>query len=138
MSRINPTRVVRVLSDAVAMGDEAAAAKWKISTKTVERYRKRAAEQPELSADVRENHRRIEKTLSQMRVEFMRDALASMLTKLEGATLYEVAGAMKIVGDLHQVALAVAAEENGDERSCCADSKAAEDAGSYSSAQAAH
>src|SRR4051812_43064420 len=95
-----------------------------MSTRTVERYRARMAGDKELAAAVREKNASIQHDLAVMRISFLRKALAEMETKLPKASLYEVAGAVKIVGELHQVAMAV-----DDERPDSPDPEAAEAAG---------
>ena len=103
----DPDRAACVLADAIVLGDRVAARKWQMSTRTVERYRARMSADKELAAAVREKNASIEQDLSVMRIAFLRKALAEMEAKLPDATLFEVAGAVKIVGELHQVAMAV-------------------------------
>lgn len=124
MTERDPERVACVLADAFVLGDQAAARKWSMSTRTVERYRVLAKTDPKLSAAVAERNATVQHDLSVLRVAFLRDALQALRDKLPDGTLYEVAGAIKIVGELHQTALMVS-----DERPDEPDASAAEDEG---------
>lgn len=105
--RLDPERVACVLADALVLGDASAARKWCISKGTVQRYRRVASKQPALIAAVAAKNVEVQHELATLRVAFLREALNEMRTKMKDATLYEVAGAVKIVGELHQVAMAV-------------------------------
>lgn len=106
---LDPDRIAWVLLDAIALGDGAAARKWNVSRRTVERYRARMREDKELAALVAEKKSDAEVELSAMRVRFMRRAIDAMERKVMAgdATVYEIAGAIKVVGELHLVALSV-------------------------------
>lgn len=119
-------RVAEILVDAFTLGDGSAARKWRTSTRTIRRYRARLRTEPELAAIVREKREDAEEELSALRVRFLRKALGVLEKKIEAenATVYEIAGAVKIVGELHQVAEAI-----GDDGSDVEDPGAAQDAG---------
>lgn len=133
---VDPDRLAWVVLDAIALGDAAAARKWNVSRRTVERYRERSRNDKDLAAAVAEKKRHEESDLANLRVRFLRRALGVLEAKIqsEGATVYEIAGAVKIVGELHQVAMAV-----DDERPDSTDPEAAEaEGGSDSAPYAAH
>lgn len=111
----DPDRAALILADANVLGDAAAATKWKVSLRTVARYRARASAEPGLAQLVREKQTEDARTLSELRVAYMRDALEAMRGKLESASLFEVAGSIKIVGELHQVAEALAEDDEDDD-----------------------
>lgn len=100
----DPERAALILSDAMVLGDKPAARKWTISERSIQRYRARMRTDAALSARVAENNAGIQRDLATLRVAFLRDALSEMRAKLKDASLYEVSGAVKIVGELHQVA----------------------------------
>lgn len=102
-------RIAWILLDALVLGDGPAARKWKCSRRSVERYRARMRIDCELAALVEEKKAGMEVELSAMRVRFLRRALTVLEAKIQkdDATVYEIAGAVKIVGELHQVGLAV-------------------------------
>lgn len=123
---LDQERVAWILLDALALGDGSAARKWKVSRRTVERYRSRMRSEPELAAIVEEKRAGTEVELSALRVRFLRKALTRLETKVDDpeASLHEIAGAVKIVGELHQVSEALS-----DERPDSPDPEAAEAAG---------
>lgn len=112
-----------VLADAVVLGDKAAARKWGCSERSVRRFRQAMGKDPELTALVRGHMAEAQHDLAVLRVSFLRDALVAMKNKFADASLEEIASAMKVVGELHQVAMAV-----GDERPDSPDQDAAETA----------
>ncbi len=118
---VDPERVASVLADAMVLGDSSAARKWRISKRTVQRYRSVASKEPRLVAAVAAKNAEVQHDLATLRVAFLREALQTMREKMKDATLYEVAGALKVVGELHQVAMAV-----DDERPDAPDPEAAE------------
>lgn len=123
--QLDRERMAWVLLDALSLGDNVAARKWKLCARTVQRYRERMRIDPELSSVVAEKAAGVEVELASLRVRFLRKALRELETKITApeATVYEIAGAVKIVGELHQVSEAL-----GDERSDGEDPNAAEDA----------
>lgn len=110
-ARVDPDRVSNILVDAFALGDSATARKWRISTRTVKRYRARMKEDPALRAIVVEKNKEVSHDLATLRVAFLRDGLQALRDKLPTGSLYEIAGAVKIVGELHQTALMVNDDE---------------------------
>jgi hypothetical protein len=120
----DPERAAMVLADAMALGDKGAAKKWDLSIRTIANYRARLKNEPELARLFAERKRERHRDLATMRVAFLRRAIRVMTKKLDAATLHEVAGAVKIVGELHQVSEAL-----GDDGSAGEDPEAAEDAG---------
>lgn len=127
--RLDPEHVACVLADAFVLGDASAARKWRISKRTVQRYRSVASKDPKLTAAVAAKNVEVQHELSTLRVAFLREALQVMREKMKDATLYEVAGAVKVVGELHQVASVVE-----DERPDSPDPEAAQAEGSSTSA----
>lgn len=120
----DPHRAALVLADAMALGDKPTARKWAISTRTVERYRERAKSDKGLAELVAEKRRAVERDLAELRVIFMREAIDQLRAKMPKANVRAIAGALKIVGELHQVAMAV-----DDERPDSPDPEAAPDEG---------
>lgn len=106
MSLLDDEHMSDVLADAVDLGDIMAAKRWGICTRTVRRYRVAMNASPELSAKVVEKRKSAQRELSDMRVAFLREALSILRDKLPKANVYSVAGAIKIVGDLHLAATA--------------------------------
>ncbi len=104
---VDPDRIALVLADALVLGDKAAAKKWCISKRTVQRYRAVAAKDPKVAAIVAAMRQDVQHDLATLRIAFMRDALVVMREKFEDASLDEMASAFKVVGELHQVATAV-------------------------------
>jgi hypothetical protein len=110
---LDPERVAEILVDAYALGDAPAARKWSCSRRTVERYRARLKTDKVLAAIVQEKRELAEEELATLRVRFLRKALVVLEKKITKAkaTVFEVAGAVKIVGELHQLALEVEDDE---------------------------
>jgi hypothetical protein len=100
-------RALRVLVDAFDLGDATACQRHGISVRTLERYRVRLKGDPQLSEAVAQKKEELERDWRQAR----RRALRSGITKLEQLIqaaevkqLRDVAGAVKILGDLEVVA----------------------------------
>jgi hypothetical protein len=96
-------RAARVLVDAFALGDRTAADRWKISEKTVRRYRARLETDPELSALVLQKKAREEHDWRVSRMRLLRATMARLEALVADAKveqLRDVAGVLKIVGDL--------------------------------------
>lgn len=109
---IDNDRIAWVLLDAIALGDGPAARKWGITRRTVERYRALAKTDHELSDLVAEKRLVAEAELSTLRVRFLRRALCRLEKKImrRATTVLEIAAAVKIVGELHQVSEALTDE----------------------------
>jgi len=103
----DPDRAALILVDAMALGDRSASRKWGVSTRTVERYRARMSSDPALADLVREKKRGTERELAEMRIAFMREALSVLSEKIRSANVRSVAGALKIVGELHQTSMVI-------------------------------
>lgn len=129
---IDREHVASVIIDAASFGDREAARRWSVSTRTVRRYRVTLRTDKELAAFVREQLDAQEAELGALRVRFLRKALMEMERRLDHAdtTLPEIAEAVKVVGELHQVAEAMDGGSDGD------DSEADEAPGSGIEAQA--
>jgi hypothetical protein len=113
----DPDRAALVLVDATEMGDKLAARKWGISLVTVWRYRNRLKTDAQLKELVREKRAESEHDLATLRVAFLRDVIAKMREVIASASvenLHDLAGAAKVVGELHQVAMAVDDAERPD------------------------
>jgi len=102
-------RIASVLIDAAAYGDVQAARKWAVCTRTIRNYRVRLRTDAELAGFCREQIEAQEAELGALRVRFLRKALAEMERRLSKAetTLLGIAEAVKVVGELHQVAEAM-------------------------------
>jgi len=99
-------RAVRVLLDAAAVGDSAACKRHGISERTLQRYRERVGADPELTAVVAEKKNAEEAGWSASRRRFLRSAIAkleAMIAEAGPDQIREVAGAIKIVGELEVV-----------------------------------
>jgi len=130
-------RMALVLADAFVLGDRPAARKWNVSTRTVERYRARMKTDKALSDLVAEKNAAIQHDLATLRVSFLREALVEMRAKLKEGSLYEVAGAVKIVGELHQTATVVDDERPDDPQPSSAEDEGGS-GGTASGSQPAH
>jgi hypothetical protein len=103
---VDPVRLVEILVDAACLGDTLAAQKWKITTRTVERYRVRAAADPQLSGPVAEKIRVETPDWATVRLRFLIKATAKLEMLVEKAqveNMRDVTGAVKIIGELHVV-----------------------------------
>ncbi len=103
----DPDRAALVLADAMALGDKVAARKWGIHYNTVCNYRARLKTDPELVRLWKEKRSSVERDLAELRVVFMREAIDQLRAKVATANVRSIAGALKIVGELHQVSMMV-------------------------------
>lgn len=125
----DPDRAALVLADAMVMGDNGAARKWRLSRQTVLNYRKRMKTDSQLLQLYKEKTESTQRDLAELRVIFMREAIEQLRAKVGSADVHAIAGALKIVGELHQFALAV-----DDERPDSPDPEIQEAEGGLSSA----
>lgn len=113
----DPQFVALVLADAAVIGDEAAAKRHNMTTRTVERYRAKAATDTALSGIVGEKKAEYRTSLRDELVATTRAGLARMRALLEIETdLHKAAGAVKIASDALgalQVREAVLPEDDG-------------------------
>jgi hypothetical protein len=103
----DPEWLTNLVVDAYAIGELAAAKRNGVSRSTVCRAKTKVKDDPALAAMVKEKLAESSHDLGILRVQFLREALAAATLKLPSATLYETAGAIKIVGELHQTAMMV-------------------------------
>ena len=127
-ARVDLEYASNVLVDAIALGDTSAAKKWGLNRRTIQRYRVHSREWPELAEMVRQKNAEVTHDLATLRVQFLRDALQELRKKLPEGSIYEVTGAIKIVGELHQTAMMV-----DDERFDAPSQEATETAGGVAS-----
>jgi hypothetical protein len=101
--------IASVLTDAAAYGDREAARKWRVSVRSVQRYRAQLSTDAELAGFVADRLKTFEAELGALRVRFLRKALAEMERRIakDDTKLEEIAEAVRIVGELHQVAEAM-------------------------------
>lgn len=101
MARINKQTVARVLVDANALGDEAAARKHGVSVRSVERYRARMREDPELAGLVATKNREAEAGWHAARSKTLRTIMRRLeeLAKDE-KDIDKLSRAAKAVGDI--------------------------------------
>jgi hypothetical protein len=101
--------IASVLTDAAAYGDREAARKWRVSVRSVQRYRAQLSTDSELAGFVAERLKSFEAELGALRVRFLRKALAEMERRLakDDTKLTEIAEAVRVVGEMHQVAEAM-------------------------------
>ncbi|MFA5053414.1 MAG: hypothetical protein WC565_05110 [Parcubacteria group bacterium] len=117
-------RLARIIVDALDMGDKLAAENAGVCVRSVERYRSKMAEDPELAALVAEKRKSAnaisEEAWHKTRVRFLRSAVAKLeelVADAKPTQIRLVAGAIKIVGELHTEAITFAAAGDGlDER----------------------
>ena len=112
-SQFDRERAIQILVDAAAVGDETACAHWKVSGKTLQRYRKRLADDPELSRAVRMKSQELDREWRTARRRFLRRAIGKLEALVEQATvgqMRDVTGAIKILGELEITAGMVADE----------------------------
>lgn len=99
----DPERAARILVDAIALGDKTAAARHKVSEKTVGRYRSRLATDQELSEAVQRISREADKGWHVARARFLRRSLEKLIELVENATpeqMKDVTEALRVVGEL--------------------------------------
>jgi predicted DNA-binding transcriptional regulator YafY len=102
-------QIATILLHAAAFGDAEAARRFHVSTRTIRRYRVRLQTDADLAAHVREQTDAHEAELGAHRVRFLRKALAEMERRLglPDTKLTEIAEAVRVVGEMHQVAEAM-------------------------------
>jgi len=107
-------RISEILVDSIALGDAAARAKWKISPRSLERYHARVRTDRKLAEAVDRKKLHQEADWAEVRLAFLRKAIGKLHVMLDGADIdhmRDVAGAIKIVGDLHVVSGALSVEQ---------------------------
>jgi hypothetical protein len=106
---IDRERIASILIDAAAYGDRGASRRWNVAVRTIRNYRVKLRQDPELAAFCREQLDTQEAELGALRVRFLRKALDEMERRLSHAdtTLPDIAEAVRVVGELHQVAEAM-------------------------------
>lgn len=117
---LTPDDIARLVADALTVGNDEAAARWNVSVRTVERHRAKAVATPladgSLSAVVAKN---LEVTAGEWRdvaVEFLRKGIAKLGALIDQAgkeQIRDVAGAVKIVGELQVVREALGVDQPG-------------------------
>lgn len=115
--------MARIIVDAVEMGEKYAAEYWGVCDRTVRRYRQIVPTDPELAALVDEKRRthsqEAEAEWRKTRVRFLCRAVGTLERLLENADAKQIrtiAGAIKIVGELHTTQQALAEDDVSDER----------------------
>jgi hypothetical protein len=96
-------QMTRVITDAAILGNEHAAKKHGIAERSVQRYKNRCAQDPELAAMVAAKKKKIDDDWRDEAVSFLRTAVAKLeklVATATGEQIREVAGAIKIVGEL--------------------------------------
>ena len=99
-------RASEVIVDALLLGDDQAAARHNVATRTVKRYRARMRTDAALAQVVSAKKARVEQDWTDARRRFLRRAIAKLEQLIDGAKpeqIREVAGAIKIVGELDVV-----------------------------------
>lgn len=97
----NRDRAARILIDAIAFGDKTACKQWKITVRTLVRYRARLDTDPKLAELVREKGKVADAHWSKARLRFLRKAIARAEMLLDDATsLPEVVEAIGTIGEL--------------------------------------
>ena len=96
--------MARVLADAVTLGDEVAAKRHGISPRSVQRYRALAKSDDRLTGAVAAKKKAVDDDWRDSAVQFMRTSIAKLEELVAAAgpdQIREVAGAIKIVGELN-------------------------------------
>ena len=102
----NPERASEVLVDAILLGDGPAATRHNVSLRSIQRYRVRARSDAALAELVASKKAKVEQDWTDARRRFLRRAIAKLEQLIDGAKpeqIREVAGAIKIVGELDVV-----------------------------------
>lgn len=105
---MDPDRTVRIVIDAAEMSDKLASEYWNVGERTIQRYRQMVATDPAL-ANLYEEKRKTasavhEEAWKSTRLRFLRKSVAKLEQLVDQADVKQirvVAGAIKIVGDLH-------------------------------------
>lgn len=104
MPAFDRDRAARILVDAIALGDKAAADKWQVSEKTIQRYRERMQSDPDLSAFVQSILAAEAREWRKVRLNFLRTSIAKLTTLVEAASepkhIRDVSEAIRVVGEL--------------------------------------
>lgn len=112
--KLTPEQVAQLVADSLTVGTAAAAHAWKVSPRTVERYRAKVEAGGPLTASVA---KKLEATNSEWRdvaVSFLRRGIAKLGTLIDQAgtdQIRDVAGAVKIVGELQVVREALGVDQ---------------------------
>lgn len=112
-----PERAAAIVAEAMYVGDKAAAKRWHVSVRTVERYRARVAADATLAALVERKTKALETEWTQEAVAFLRTGLRKLRELAEDCKvdqIRDVAGAIKIVGELQVVREALGGEQPGE------------------------
>jgi len=99
----NRDRAARILVDAISLGDKTACRQWKITERTLVRYRARLDTDPKLVELVREKGKVADAHWSKARLRFLRKAIAKLEDLVDQAKpdqISDVAEAIRVVGDL--------------------------------------
>ena len=102
-TKLNRERAACVVVDAISFGNRTAAKRHSISEKTVQRYRARLAEDPELSDLVAAKGRAAENGWHFARARFLRRSLNKLEKLVQAATVdhfEQITEAIKAVGEL--------------------------------------
>jgi len=111
MARIDTDKAATILADALVMGDEAAAKRNGVTSRTIRKYRALLPSDPALSAAFRLKKSALDEARDEERLEWDRERrrfLRASIAKLEELVakansvehIHPVAGAVKIVGEL--------------------------------------
>ena len=107
-------RAIRILLDAQDMGDATACKRHKITVRTLERYRRRLVDDPELSQAVALKKAEIEQGWRRERLAALRTGLRKLdelFAKASMKQLRDLVGGVKILGEL-QVASEVLSDDS--------------------------
>ena len=102
-------RIASILLDAASFGDREAARRWSVSARTIRSYRVRLRTDEQLAGICREAIDTQEAELGAHRVRFLRKAIAELERRLtqSDTTMADIAEAVRVVGEMHQVAEAM-------------------------------
>lgn len=128
----NRDRAARILIDAIAFGDKTACKQWKITERTLVRYRARLDTDPKLAALVREKGKVADAHWSKARLRFLRKAIEKLEKLIDAAKvdqLADVSDAIRVVGELDIAAQVLNGDSDGADREGPQPPADAEDAG---------
>lgn len=106
MARLDYDRVATILVESIYFGDVPTAKRWGLSTRTIERYRKRLNEDDKLSGFVALKKERFESNWAEEIPAAIRNGTRFLIKSFQEAdpkdadSIHAVAGAMKILAEI--------------------------------------
>ena len=110
---------VRAIADATVMGDKEACKLHGISTATIYRYREKLRGSPDLIEAEKRKSAQLNREYNMQRAHFLAEGFAklrSLIHEADGTQIRDVAGALKIAGELHTTAALISDEQQDEQR----------------------